>query len=291
MTRYKSTMKAFALAVAALMFCLDAEAKLSAIKPSASQGKYATYVLVSWPKHTGAKKGYRIYRGTSTTYSKATCLAKIPKTTTTSYKDTSAKSGKTYYYWVLPVDSNNVGWYSASKYAKGYLKKKQLVAPTPQTSISSTGQLTISWSKVTGAKGYVIRRGTSAKYAQSKELVWLKNVNTLSYVDKKATSGTKYYYWVCPMTSASKYVGASSKYATGYRKTRAEWMVIYRYWQSKISSAQKSVATRQESYNWALRRNSGVVSARLALLSAQQYLSSLKTIANQAYQNALRADR
>ena len=108
------------LAVAALALCLPVQAKLTAPKPTASQGKYASYVLVKWAKVSGATRGYVVYRGTSTSWSKASSLSIVKST---SYKDTSAKSGKTYYYWVLPVDKKNTAWYNPSRYAKGYLKK------------------------------------------------------------------------------------------------------------------------------------------------------------------------
>lgn len=94
--------------------------KLEPPTPSASQGKYA-YVKVSWSKVSGCK-GYVIKRGTSSSYSQAIQLAKISKASTKSFKDTSARKGTVYYYWVCPLATSTTFWYNTGRYASGYVK-------------------------------------------------------------------------------------------------------------------------------------------------------------------------
>ena len=70
---------------------------------------------VSWKKIDGATK-YEVYRATS----KNGTYSKVKTTTSTSYKDTAAKSGKTYYYKVVAVCKSTAGnsAYSAVKSIK-----------------------------------------------------------------------------------------------------------------------------------------------------------------------------
>ena len=59
-------------------------------------------VKLSWEKINGAER-YYVYRATS----KDGEYERIKSTTTTSYTDTSAKAGKTYYYKVKAIHSNS----------------------------------------------------------------------------------------------------------------------------------------------------------------------------------------
>ena len=59
---------------------------------------------VSWNKVTGAVS-YKVYRATS----KNGTYSLVKTTTSRSYKDTSAKSGKTYYYKVVAVCKTSAG--------------------------------------------------------------------------------------------------------------------------------------------------------------------------------------
>ncbi|MCC8181846.1 MAG: fibronectin type III domain-containing protein, partial [Clostridiales bacterium] len=58
-------------------------------------------VTVTWKAATGAEK-YRVYRRTSDS-----SWTKVGVTTSTSYTDTTAKAGTTYYYTVRCVNSAN----------------------------------------------------------------------------------------------------------------------------------------------------------------------------------------
>ena len=184
--------------------------------PSASKGTYAGYVRITWSKSSGAPSGYRIMRGTSSTFSKATLLTKV-SSSTTSYNDTSAVAGKTYYYWVCPVKGSYY-YYVESKYASGYRKSSAPTVPTPSASKGTYADyVKISWSKVSGATGgYYVKRGTSSTYSLATTLKKC-SATTTALLDYTATAGKTYYYWVCPIKGSSYYYN-TSRYASGYRK-------------------------------------------------------------------------
>ena len=110
--------------------------KLVVPKPTASDGKYAGYVLVTWTKSKGATS-YKVRRATSNNYSKSKVIATV---TGKSYKDTApaAKPKKKYYYWVVPYASDGKGKKDASLSDKGYTKQLLKVI-NPRTIISSKG--------------------------------------------------------------------------------------------------------------------------------------------------------
>ena len=73
-------------------------------QPKVSIGLSSKKPKVSWGKVTGAVE-YKVYRATS----KNGTYSLVKTTTSLSYKDTKASSGKTYYYKVVAVCSNTAG--------------------------------------------------------------------------------------------------------------------------------------------------------------------------------------
>lgn len=116
-------------------------ATLSVPKPSVSKGTYTAYVRVTWSK-VAKSKGYVIRRGTSATYSKSSVVKKISSAGTTSFNDTSATPGRTYYYWICPRKSSSKYVYSAEKYASGSRKKSASGNSSSGSSASSTSLAT-----------------------------------------------------------------------------------------------------------------------------------------------------
>jgi len=80
---------------------------------SASDGTYTNNVQVTWTASSWATS-YTIYRATSKWGTK-TILGTTPNTT---YDDTTASVGKTYYYYVMA--SNSYGTSGLSAYDSGY---------------------------------------------------------------------------------------------------------------------------------------------------------------------------
>jgi hypothetical protein len=88
---------------------------------------------------------------------------KTVSSSTTSYTDTSASSGKTVYYKVVAVNGS---------YTSGYETHKMYYLATPDVSVKNTSSgVRLSWDKVSGATSYEIyRKAGSAKS-------WKKNQN------------------------------------------------------------------------------------------------------------------
>jgi len=141
---------------------------------------------------------YQVYRSTKS--SKGYSL--LATVETTSYTDTTAATGKTYYYKVIAVGTNTESAMSS------YLKMVgKCAAPTIRVTINEdSGKPVITWEKVEGAKQYTVYRATSETGKYSK----LKPVKTLSYTDTTASAGTKYFYKVVAKASAK---GTESNYS------------------------------------------------------------------------------
>jgi len=146
----------------------------------ASTGK----IKVTWKAVEGADK-YKVYRATSKD-GKYTCM----KTTTgTSYTNTSAKPGKTYYYKVKALsDDKNV---NDSEFSKVVKRTCDYARPVV-TAKAGKKQVQLTWKKVEGAQKYQIYRATSPN-GTYKKIYTTKN---LKYTDKKLKAKKTYYYKV-----------------------------------------------------------------------------------------------
>lgn len=141
---------------------------------------------MSWGKVTGAS-GYYVYRKTT-----SGSWTKIKTTTSTSYTDTSAKNGTTYYYTVRAYYDSTLSSYVTTK------SIKRLAQPGVTLSNTSSG-VKISWGKVTDASGYYVYRRTSSTGSWTK----LKTTTGTSYTDTSAKAGTTYYYTVKAYSGSS----------------------------------------------------------------------------------------
>ena len=80
---------------------------------NASDGTSTAGVIITWSAQTSATS-YRVVRGNTSDFQRASQLTTV---TGTSYTDTSAVAGKTYYYWIVAVKSSgNI----TSSYNTGY---------------------------------------------------------------------------------------------------------------------------------------------------------------------------
>lgn len=152
-------------------------------------------VKISWSK-TEYATGYRVYRATSKN-GKYTQLTSIYDSETTSYFDTTAKSGKQYYYKVKVFSIvNNTEYRSPSSKAKSINFMK-----TPTLTITSyNDQTKLTWNKIENATGYKIYRATSknGKYTRIKTI---KGNKTFKYWDKNIKKEKQYYYKISVYTT------------------------------------------------------------------------------------------
>ena len=159
---------------------------------SASSGK----PMLTWNTVEGATS-YRIYRSTS----RGSGYSLLGTTTATSYTNTGAKAGTTYYYRVKAC--NDAGLSPYSNIVSGQVKS---VTPKPSAPVvkighsAASGKPMLTWNAVSGATSYKVYRATSQKGTYS----LLGTVTATSYTNTGAKAGTTYYYKVKAVNSAGE---------------------------------------------------------------------------------------
>lgn len=125
-------------------------------------------VALSWKAVSGVPK-YNVYRRMSGEKD----FSLIATVKTNSYTDTSAKTGKKYFYRLTSLSDNN-----SESYRSGY-KSRLHLGSTKITSASAVKSgLKLKWTAVSGAVSYSIYKYSSGKYTL------LSTVKTTSYTDK-----------------------------------------------------------------------------------------------------------
>ena len=171
---------------------------------SAASGK----PMLTWNAVEGATS-YRIYRSTS----KGSGYSLLGTTTATSYTNTGAKAGTTYYYRVKACSDAGLSPYSniVSGQAKSVTPK--LSAPVVKIGHSaSSGKPMLTWNAVSGATSYKVYRAASQNGTYS----LLGTVTATSYTNTGAKAGTTYWYKVKAVNTAgeSAYSNIVSGWAT-----------------------------------------------------------------------------
>jgi subtilisin family serine protease len=150
-------------------------------------------INVSWSQVSGAS-GYEVYRATSRdgTYSK---VGTVTRGTTLSFTNTGLTTGRTYFYKIRAyrlVDEKNVfGTYSNVVSGKPIPARPTNLKVAKVNSTSAN----ISWSRVTGASGYEIRRATSKNGTYSR-VGTVTSGSTLTFRNSSLKRGQTYYYKV-----------------------------------------------------------------------------------------------
>lgn len=139
-------------------------------------------VKVYWNKVSGADC-YRVYRKTKNGEWKY-----LDSTKKTSFVDDTAKSGTKYYYSVRV--KNEAGLSDRSN----ALSRYYIEDPLLKSVTSTKSGVSVKWSKVTGAEGYIVYRKTES--GSYKRIKVIDDASKVSYKDKSAKKGTKYSYKV-----------------------------------------------------------------------------------------------
>ena len=180
------------------------DAPVVKIGNSASSGK----PMLTWNAVEGATS-YRIYRSTA----KGSGYSLLGTVTATSYTNTGAKAGTTYYYRVKAC--NDAGLSPYSNIVSGQSKA---VTPKPSAPVvkignsASSGKPMLTWNAVPGATSYKVYRATSQNGTYS----LLGAVTATSYTNTGAKAGTTYYYKVKAVNSAGE--SAYSNIVSGQSK-------------------------------------------------------------------------
>jgi len=176
---------------------------------SATDGTYTDKVRISWTASHGATS-YKVYRATTSGGSGSL----IGSPAGTSFDDTTATPGTTYYYTVRGCVSVGCGSYSYQN--SGWRAVGPTIPPTPTGVSASDGTYTdrvrVSWSSSSGATYYKVFRNTSNT---TSGVTTLASHDVASpYDDTSATPGTTYYYWVKACNSAG---------CSGYSSSNSGW--------------------------------------------------------------------
>ncbi len=159
---------------------------------SASSGK----PQLTWRAVYGATS-YRIYRSTS----KGSGYSLLGTTTATSYTNTGAKAGTTYYYRVKAV--NDAGLSPYSNIVSGQSKA---VTPKPSAPVvkignsAASGKPMLTWNAVSGATSYKVYRAA----AESGSYSLLGTVTVTNYTNTGAKAGVTYYYKVTAVNDSGE---------------------------------------------------------------------------------------
>ena len=165
---------------------------VSISKPTVKAEAY-NKVKISW-KCTPECTGYDVYRAKagSTSYTKIGTA----KSGNEYFYDTKVTVGQAYTYKIKPAIGYDVFEGSTFAVSAASASVKTTLA-TPKITAGKNlayNQNKIAWGKVTGAQGYLVYRKT-AKTGYS--LVGtITSGSTVTFTDKKATTGTTYYYVV-----------------------------------------------------------------------------------------------
>ena len=168
------------------------DAPVVKISNSSASGK----PVLTWKAVSGATS-YKVYRSTT----KGSGYSLLGTTTATSYTNTGAKAGTTYYYRVKAC--NDAGLSPYSNIVSGKVKS---VTPKPSAPVvkignsASSGKPMLTWNAVSGATSYKVYRATSQNGTYS----LLGTVTVTNYTNTGAKAGVTYYYKVKAVNSAGE---------------------------------------------------------------------------------------
>ena len=137
-------------------------------------------VKITWDKSRGAKY-YRIYRKESG--GEWVYITKV-SSSATSYTDKGAKNGVKTYYAVRSENGNSISTYSSKSFT-------YFASPVAKVS-NKTSAITVSWSKISGAKSYYVYRKAPGETSWKRLGIVTKNI----YTDKSVKDGKTYRYTV-----------------------------------------------------------------------------------------------
>jgi fibronectin type 3 domain-containing protein len=183
--------KTISLSVAALVLMVLSGCGTGPDTPTGLTVTSTSPITLSWTAVSGATS-YNVYRGTASGFSNKTRLAS--DITGTTYTDTSAVAGTTYYYQVTAVNSdglssasNEVNAVSQSGTSGSFVLGGQ----------KNGSQIDLNWSNVANATKYNVYRGTTSSTVSGKTLLSAgTGITGLTFSDTKVTSGSTYYYQV-----------------------------------------------------------------------------------------------
>jgi subtilisin family serine protease len=184
----------------------DAGSALAPCAPSAAAVGGNHVVHLSWALNGAgaAATSVNIYRGTAPGAEGNTPFVANLAPSTTSFDDTTAQNGTTYYYQVAAVNGSG----EARSNEVAALAAGPPGAPTLSVPVAGNGTVHLSWTAPASNGGspitqYKIFRGTSPGGEGTSSIASVGSATT-SYDDGTVTNGTTYYYQVAAVNSAGE---------------------------------------------------------------------------------------
>ena len=155
-----------------------------------TSGTSGNSVKLTWDKVSKAN-GYRIYRSTKET-SGYKLLKEINAASTVSYKDTTVKTGKVYYYKIVAINKikgNEIGTGDYSDILRVPVLK---TVEWNSITLQDDNTFLMQWNSVKNADGYEI----AIAYKENGAFDTLAKLQGTSCIQDKLTAGQTYYYKV-----------------------------------------------------------------------------------------------
>ena len=157
--------------------------------------------MLTWDAVDGATS-YRVYRATSQNGP----YRLLGSVTTTTYVNTGAKDGVTYYYMVTAINDSGESAFSNTVSGQNKAVTSKPAAPVVKIGNSATsGKPMLTWNAVSGAASYKVYRATTKNGAYSV----INTTKALTYTNTGAALGTTYYYKVEALDASGKSMGFS----------------------------------------------------------------------------------
>lgn len=161
-------------------------------------------VTLTWQAVAGAS-GYRVYRSTTGTFG-ATPLAKPSSTT---FADTTAANGTTYFYVVAAFNGGGTGPVSTAVSATPMAPP---AVPTGLTATAGDAQVSLTWTASAGAATYNVYRGTTAGGEGTNAVA--TGLTTGAFLDTGRTNGVTYFYKVTALSAYGESARSAEASAT-----------------------------------------------------------------------------
>ena len=130
-------------------------------------------------------------------------------TTSTNDVITGLTDGTTYYFVVTSVNNSGESQYSNEMSVMPQMSLPS--APTNLIATPSSGQVTLTWSPVSGVTGYKVYKSTSSNISS---FTLVNSTTITSYTVPGLTNGTTYYFVVTAVNSAGQSNASNEAYAT-----------------------------------------------------------------------------
>ncbi len=211
-------------------------------------------IKITWKKVPGVT-GYIIYRK-SPSDKVYKDIGEVYGAKNVSFTDLSAVTGTKYTYTVRAYKKVKNTKYQGKYDTKGIIGKAYTCAPNIKSSTSSAwDKLTLNWSKVNGAGGYIVYRKTDGDKSYSKVKEISGNGNT-NFTDKNLKCCVKYLYKVkgyrtvsnkkCPGYSSKEKAAYTRPGEPGLKSTQSvDYSTIKLSW-TKVSGATSYIVYRKD---------------------------------------------